>query len=48
MKNLEKIKRIEKAGYKFVSLMQGGYMAKKGFVSYSSNTISDLYNQIFN
>ena len=47
MKNSEAIKRIQKAGYKFTALMNGGYMAVKGFATYKSDTVTGLYHQIF-
>jgi hypothetical protein len=40
--------KIESKGYKVTSLMQGGYIAKKGQQSLKSETITSLYNLIFN
>jgi biotin operon repressor len=39
---------LEKKGYKVSSLMQGGYIAKKGQQTYKAETIAELYNILFN
>jgi biotin operon repressor len=40
--------QLEKKGYKVSSLMQGGYIAKKGQQTYKAETIAKLYNILFN
>lgn len=40
--------KIESKGYKVSTLMQGGYIAKKGQQTYKADSITNLYNQIFN
>jgi len=40
--------QLEKKGYKVSTLMQGGYIAKKGQQTYKADTITKLHNIIFN
>lgn len=40
--------KIESKGYKVSTLMQGGYIAKKGQQTYKADTITELARIIFN
>jgi uncharacterized protein YaaQ len=40
--------QLEKKGYKVTTLMQGGYIAKKGQQTYKADSITELYNILFN
>lgn len=47
MKKSTAIEKLEKAGYKVISCMDGGYIAKKNNVSISANSINGLIKKIF-
>jgi len=40
-------KKMESKGYKVITLMQGGYMAKKNNQTYKANSITGLFKLIF-